>query len=189
MILYHYSVTKFDNLTTAEYRGSKVTEDMIKMKRPYTPGFYNQHISFFFDPVPFQLLGKLYGKDHKAWYPGSKLFQYIVDSEKIGDFAYHIVETPEAIEMVFDDTIEPAEFHRRFSEIAEAKKYIGKGNIELEHGSRKFIGKTREYFTKASKMEQFDSFKEKYAACVPHVMLYPKTGIVKYEEVSNIVIR
>ena len=189
MLLYHYSKDRYNSLTTREFRGLKIDEEMLKRKREYVPGNYNQHISFFFDPIPFQILGKIYGEGHAAWYPGSELYQYIVDSRDIGKFAYHIVESPESVEMVLDDDVTIEQYHERFAVIAKEKLYIGYSNSELERATRQFTGKTRKYFEEAGKKPTFDTVRDKYAAFVPHVMLYPKGGVVEYIEVDKIRIR
>lgn len=185
MLLFHYSKDLFDKLLTREKQGN-----VIKIKQEsYLPGNYNQHISFFFDPIPFYLISKIYGKDHPVWFPGNKLYQYVVDSSTIGNFKYHIVETPEKTQLVLDDSISEEDYKKIYPELAKKNFYLGTNNSELEKGSKKFINKTREYFLEANKKPNWEQVKNKYAAYIPHVMLYPDSGEVTISEVNTVKIR
>ena len=187
MKLYHYSSGKYQSLTTLEKRGQKYESKLPH--HAYLPGRYDQSISFFFDPIPFTLLSSIYGKDHPVWFPGNKLFQYLVESDDIGDFKYHIVESPEKTELIIDDEVTTEDYLRIYPKIAKKKLYLGKGSSELTRGSKPFINKTQQYFINAPKIKGWIEQSNKYAAYVPHVMIYPSSGEIDYEEVSSIKIR
>ena len=70
-------------------------------------------------------------------------------------------------------------------EIAKEKLYIGYSNSELERATRQFVSKTRRYFEEDGKKPTLDTVRDKYAAFVPHVMLYPKGVVVEYNEVDK----
>ena len=56
---------------------------------------------------------------------------------------------------------------------------------ELERATRQFVSKTRRYFEEDGKKPTLDTVRDKYAAFVPHVMLYPKGVVVEYNEVDK----
>ena len=187
MFLYHYSKEKFDEIRTKENRG-----DIFNGKpsiHTYLPGRYDQSRSFYFDPIPFPMISKVYGKDHAVWHPGNILFQYVVDSSKIGNFKYHIVETPEKNALVLDDDVSTEDYLRSYPKIARLKGYLGEGNIALEKAAKPFVGKLRDNILLASKIPEWQKSKHLYASFVTHLMLYPASGVVPYEEVTTIKIR
>lgn len=187
MLVYHYSKSSFPRLETLEYRGtksdSKPQEGVYKLL-----GNYNQHVSFFLDPIPFQVMGKIYGKDHHTWYSGNELYQYIVDTDKIGNFNYHIVETPEKLKLFYDDNLSDNDYEREIELLVTKNKIIGNQN-ELNKAARPYVGTLRDNINKVHRLPNWDSIKNKYAAGVTHLMIYPETGFIDYEERSKIKIR
>lgn len=193
MLLYHYSKDYYDNLKTLEQQRQLTKEEIERYKKfkhalsPDKP--YWKHISFFFDPIPVDKLGKWYGGDHIVWYPRSTLYQYTVDSKSVGDFTYEIVESPEKTQLLFDDSVSTDDYYKSMLEIMIKKKYRGSGNNELELGAKPLVNKTEYFFKKAKDHERFETFKNKYAACVPHVMIYPDNGIIDYLGVTKVTIK
>ena len=190
MRLYHYSKDSYKDLRTLEMQ-KKLTEkekdELRKYRHVLSPeGEYWEHISFFFDKIPLDFIGRIYGEGHKAWAPGNTLKEYTIDTSKIKKLSYDIVETPDKIKMLFDDSISTEEYFARMRADIEKKGYQGTSNSQLEKASRPFVGKTRTFFKEAFAHPKFDTFKDKYAACVPHVMLYPEGGVIKYESVIDV---
>ena len=190
MKLYHYSKDSYKDLRTLEMQ-KKLTEkekdELRKFRNKLSPaGEYWEHISFFFDRIPLESIGQMYGPEHKAWAPGTRLKEYVIDTVKLHKFSYAIVEPPDKTAMLFDDNVDTEEYYRRMLLNIEKYGYHGNSNRELEKASKPFVGKTAQYFKEASKHPKFDSFKDKYAACVPHVMIYPAGGIIKYDSVVDV---
>lgn len=193
MKLYHYSKEHYDELRTLEKQRPITREEKAKAIKDCLnsghPGFYYEHISFFFDPIPYDILGKIFGKDHHTWFPGSRLFEYEIDVKQLGHFSYYIVETPESTELFYDDTISESEYYQKLDQLNKDKHYIGSGEKELIKASQSLIGSTREYYLKVKSRPNWDDIKNKYAATVPHVMVYPDKGIVKYDAVKEVTIK
>lgn len=190
MKLYHYSKDLYKDLRTLELQ-KKLTkeekENYLKYRTPISPpGNYWEHVSFFFDRLPLEILGNIYGPTHHTWYPGNNLKEYVIDTDKIKKFSYTIVETPDKTKLLFDDSVDTEEYYKQMLLNIEKYGYHGNSNHELEKASRPFVGKTRHFFKEASKHPEFESFKNKYAAFVPHVMIYPVGGIIKYESVLDV---
>ena len=193
MQLYHYSKELYPELKTLEMQRS-ITKDEIKnyesFKTPLSPSKpYWKHISFFFDPIPIDKIGVWYGKGHRIWYSGNRLYEYTVNAKDLGRFSYEIVEPPEKTAILFDDTIPTEVYYSRMLEIIKANEYRGDSLSDLLKASKPFIGKTAKYFEAAVNHPNFEDFKEKYAACVPHVMIYPASGVVKPTKVGGVIIR
>jgi hypothetical protein len=154
MLLYHYSKDYYDNLKTLEQQRQLTKDEIEKYKKfknalsPDKP--YWKHISFFFDPIPVDKLGKWYGGDH---------------------------------------SVSADDYYKSMLEIMIKKKYRGSGNNELELGAKPLVNKTEHFFKKAKDHERFETFKNKYAACVPHVMIYPDNGIIDYLGVTKVTIK
>ena len=71
-------------------------------------------------------------------------------------------------------------------EIIAIKKYYGESKQDFEKVVKLFKDKTQYYFEQAKDHPMFETFKQKYAACVPHVMVYPETGIVVPSNVKKV---
>lgn len=65
---------------------------------------------------------------------------------------------------------------------------IGNTVSGLKHQLSKFKGKTKDFYISARKRSDAQEHFNKYAANVPHVMLYPKNGIVNIESVNIVTI-
>lgn len=193
MKLYHYSKQHYSELRTLEKQRPISQEEKKKAIEirlsSLAPGFYYEHISFFFDPVPYEALGKIFGKDHHTWFPGSQLFEYEIDVKQLGHFSYFIVETPEKTELFYNQTISDDEYDVRIKEIIEEHHYIGQGEKAFIKASEPLIGSTRDYYLKIKSRPNWNDIKNKYAATVPHVMVYPDKGIVKYNAVKEVTIK
>lgn len=193
MKLYHYSKDRYDDLRTLEKQRPITIEEKKKALQDIlaypAPGFYYQHISFFFDPIPYDILGKIYGKDHRIWYPGNQIFQYEIDLAALGNFSYYITESPEQIKILYDESLSDAEYEVQLKELMIKLHYIGEGKSKLIEASKSLIGTTRSSFLKVKSYSNWEEIKNKYAACVPHVMIYPEKGIVKYQSVKEVTIK
>ena len=197
MKLYHYSKDKYEILMNKIKQG-KFTEKELKEQIEYTketnsPGTYLEHISFFFDPAPLHLLGLIFGKGHHTWFDGNKLYEYIIDVDSLGDIPYNVVETPLCLKLL-DNTewVDTYEFFIKYQKnkykLQRANGEIGNTLDKLKHQITLFQGKTSQYYLAAKqRLDAKDNF-DKYAACVPHVMLYPNNGTIAIESINKVTV-
>lgn len=198
MKLYHYSKELYDKLKTKRISGladKKEIEEAEKFQSVSgLPGAYVDHISFFFDPIPYKEIGNIYGNFHSTWYNGSELNEYIIDTRELdNDITYYITETPNQIKLLDNtDWIDTDEFlleyKKKLNALKKEWKEIGHSKKDLEEQIKLYKGKTLDYYIKARKRRDYEENKFKYAANVPHSMIYPKSGIIEYESVSKIII-
>lgn len=187
MKLYHYGQAGYKVLKTLEAQRpitrteKKEALDMKAYRRNVPPGLYYEHISFMFDPIESDHW-KYFNKNHPVWKKGVSLTEYIVNTSQIGEFKWMIVETPEICDARVDDSVSDEEYWKIYVEVTTSK-YIGDGSRSLEKASREFVGHQKEYLKIASKLNPNSL---KYAADVPHVMLYPKDGMVLFESSRTI---
>lgn len=189
MIVYHYSQELYPRLETKEHRGERIKDYKPASELDRFLGNYNQHISFFLDPVPTAIMGRIYGKDHHTWFSGNTLYQYEIDTNTIGDFRYYLVETPEKLKLLYDDTLSDEEYYKKYYQIIKDHSLIGEGNGAFEKAAKPYLGKTRQSIESVQKLPNWESLKDKYAAAVTHVMLYPNSGVVDYASYTKVKIK
>lgn len=188
MFLYHYAIEPYNILLTRRHRGG-LTEEEIKRGIDIAafrcdPKPYYDHISFFFDRPPVEIIGDIFKPyDHDFWFNGNVIYEHIVHVESIGKFDYMITETPDKMKFIKqhwqDDFITDLEakhdFFVRLKKLEKAKGYYGNNLRQFLLSSNKFIGKTADFYRQSPKINDREDM-SKYAAAVPHVMLYPETG-------------
>lgn len=191
MLLYHYSKELYRQLQTRRIT-EKLTDDQIQTieakarERSTLP--YIDHISFFIEPIPLDILGVLFSKhDHPVWFDGNQLYEYTIDSESLkGNFWFEIVETPFDIQFMDSNwldnmsDLQKREYFAKQKELKLQNGECGYGSSELEKAAIKFLGTTRRFYIDGIKHHDSASLK-RYAARVPHIMLYPIGGIVAYK--------
>lgn len=186
MKLYHYSKEPFSELKTVRYRKQLSKEEIENATRIMNfrqeIGLYFDHISFFFEPIPVKNMGYFFRNvKHDFWFKGNKIFEHVIDSSTIGNFKFNIVESDEITKYSNtnwpdDPTVEnKLKFFKERRKIEESLKLIGSNNHELETYSAKYTGKILSYYSNAYKTNDDESML-KYAASVPHVMIYPDSG-------------
>lgn len=153
----------------------KAEKEMIERDRP---GFYFDHISFFLEPYPVHMAGKVYGKDHHTWFPGSKLFEHVVESDDISDFVYEIVEYPERTELYLNDKISNEVYFKKIEELRKELKLVGKKE-DFNMAAERYIGEVEKNIQRLPSVPAFKNFKHLYAGLVVHCMIYPKSGTIK----------
>lgn len=177
LILYHYSADKYPQLETLKYRGNDVGDKYGKTTKEIRPGTYSEHISFFLEQPPLDILGTIFGIKHHTWFPGNSMFEHQVDLEKVGVFKYLFVETPEKTKLYYDDSVGTDEYYKRLNRVNRTKLYIGSSLTEFKRPYTELKGRTREFYKLLPTRPNFDELRDKYAATVPHVMLYPMSGV------------
>lgn len=198
MKLYHYSRNKLDSIKSRRVLKLDPPGEIANLvvKDGY-PGSYVDSISFFFDSIPLDIMGDIYGKDHKAWGNGSVLVEHVVDVNKLDNLIpYRVVESEldmkhiESIDWKQWDSSE-AYIAKWYSDLLAVKKASGEQGIkrsDLIKQIKHFKGSTRKNIINASRDPDFKNYKDKYAANVAHLMLYPVKGIIPVESSKTIVI-
>lgn len=198
--LYHYSGSKHTVLKTRNAQGTHLSPEKLQAAREsmeihHDPGTYAEHISFFLEPVPLDKLGGIFGAHHHFWYPGHEIYEHVVDIASLPSFRYRVVETPLANDMFYKvdwDKLDDAEQQTFFQKLAEAQKAhgeIGSTVAQLRSCIRKFAGLTRKAYLALPGQPNWSEIKNKYAATVPHVMLYPEGGEVTVTDVEKVVVQ
>lgn len=201
MKLYHYATENYDALRSMRAQG-KCSKDEIRKAEAYckeyfTPGPYIDSISLFFDPVPLELLPKIYVKDHHTWFKGNKLFEFEVESDRLEmDINFNVTETPDDLKEVdridWDRWNNDEEFVIEYFQRKRDRKLrsgeAGKSVVKLNRQIQHYKGTTEKFYLAASKRADFKDHQGKYAACVPHLMLYPKHGVINIDSVQKVVV-
>lgn len=188
--LYHYNEVKFDILKTFEKQGKVTKEEIrkesLKTKTTVRPGAYYQHISFFLLPINVKDIAATYRSDHFFWYSGNKLVEHVVLLDDINDFKYEFVETPEKTKLYYDDSIGHEEYYKLVDELNVSKKYIGNSKRDFSKAYNSLINEIKPAYEALKNRSNWDIIKTKYAATIPHVMIYPKEGTIKIHETKQI---
>lgn len=199
MLLYHYAKEPYEQLKTKQQQGNLTLKEIEEGERIAAfrsdIGPYYNHISFFFEPAPLDILGTLFAKiHHDFWIPDSTIYEHVVESKTLGEFGWWITETAADIEQmykdwpidaVFTDAQKKAYFHKRLLRKEKAHE-VGYGNHDFEQAAKPYIGGMRKAYIEANKLYDDDS-KMQYAAYVPHAMLYPESGIAELKHPAKAV--
>lgn len=194
--LYHYSENEFDILKSLRLQ-NRASEISTPIKnRKYYPGEYSDSVSFFFEPIPTDIISACFKHEHDFWRSGKILFEHTVSISSLKDFKYHIVESPLKT-AIYDNFPELPSMNdvtwdnylRLSMELQQLAGEIGTDISTFKEIIHFLEGTTREQFSKIRYRKDFNNIKSKYAATVPHVMLYPKTGTVQVESVRKIKIK
>lgn len=186
MKLYHYGAAGYKELKTLEAQRritTKEKEEALRMRESrhnIPPDLYFRHVSFFFEPVESDHW-RFYSKDHHFWRKGSVITEYIVETREL-EFSWMIVELPEITQAIYDASISDEEFDKLYVEVYRSG-YVGSGTKSLEKKSKVFQGKLRQYSQLAFEKNPNSL---KYAAGIPHVMIYPKDKVIPLESHSTI---
>ena len=187
MKLYHYNQLVTDELLTKRAQGILTPEEIREAeqyaKRFKRPGPYCDHISFFMDPIPSSLLAHLFGDFHPVWYRGNEVIEHVVDTRTLDShILYNVVETPEKLKHLDsaaddDDSDEwLISYFKELNAIQTKNGELGQSLKGLDKQIIRFQGKLGDYYQSAKNRHDWEENKTKYAASVPHVMLYPSTG-------------
>lgn len=197
MLLYHYSHEKFKNLETLKYRskttGKSFTKAEIKEAEEDAefhgdPGPYYDHISFFVEKLDLDTLVKYFidaKVEHQFWKLDTPFYEYVVDSKNIKSFAYRFVETPfdmNHMQTKWNAHLSDSEIEKYFADqkrmkLATGEQGVKEGN-KFDHVGQRFVGLAMGRFLIGSFNNSADE-NSRYAAGVPHVMLYPEGGLIK----------
>lgn len=200
MFLFHYSNNKYPILKTLE-KQKHITKDerhkehdeYIAFKKKYKifrPGYYYEHISFFLSPVP-ENITDYFPKDHYIWFKGNTVYEHKVELTSKIHFGYEIVEFPEKTKLMYDESLSDEMYFKLMSDLYLNNRYIDKGYEKFLSiiKDKELIKAQNEYFSKLKDRPNYDEIKYKYAATVPHVMLYPLTGTLNVKSVKEMTLK
>jgi hypothetical protein len=199
MYIYHYSKKRFNELRSLSHQRNETKKELDDINKKYTqtmaPGPYANNISFFIEPIPIDILGDLFDNKHQVWFNGNHLYEYFIDVESLDkNILFNIVETPDDTKLMDSkdtDSMSDDEFDT-YMRLKMTNKYsrgeIGIGRNNLIHQISRFLGTIRQAFIDARSRTDAKDTVNKYAANVPHLMLYPESGIIQYKRVEQIVI-
>lgn len=203
MFIYHYSKELHPTLLTRRAQGVSAEEISNSEKQAVKFGLegpYVDHLSFFFDPIPSVALARIFkDAEHKVWYKGNALYEYVIDTQQFDPkILYRVVEsvkkTAHMDKFVKDNNWvddDPELLLKYLAEINRLQRQwgeLGESLSGLENQIRIHGGSTHQAFTAASRRPDFDEVKQKYAANVPHLMIYPKTGKAQVTAVNRLTI-
>lgn len=191
MKLYHYSDTHYDVLMSRRASGLPAPEG-VKVSEDYL-----DHISFFFDPIPSKIMPEVFSKGHPFWYAGHRLYEHIIDVNELEDgIRFHVVESlrktalldqfEEEHNWVDDDPVLLRKWNNLIADETLKNGEAGRSRTRLKIQISKNTGITASCFIAASQREDFHFGYNKYAANVPHLMLYPESGKIIIREVNEL---
>lgn len=185
MKLYHYAVTPFDHLMSRVAQG-------VGVWKP-GPWHYDKSISLFMEPIPRNLASILKHK-HSFWRQGAMIIEHVIDSSEIPvDIFYHLVETPERTTLLYEKqnwsrvATDPSLKDKYLDEIDNmeiSKGYKDRGRNNMIVAAKRYNTDIERYYRKMlelDKMNPEDGLLKKYAACVPHLMIYPDKAAIKVD--------
>lgn len=196
IFLYHYSAEKHNVLKTVEKQNKLTNEEKTKWDKiahdSGRVGAYYQHISFFFEPIPIDIISSVFNNEHPVWYSGNVLYEHKVSIAGLGEFKYELVESPEVTEIYYNpkyDSYSDEKWINLKDKIIKENHYNGHETTSLLSAINKNIGSVREAYKQLPHRSNFEQIKTKYAATVPHLMVYPKTGAIEVSSISKVVIK
>ena len=178
--LYHYSDQLFDSLKTREKQNKPLDP---KVKTNFSD--YDKHISFFLEPIPLDILPDIHHNKHPFYVAGKEVYEYRIPTVNLGTMRYHLTESPEKTKALYDNSIDDDAYYALMDKVNKEQKYVGTSIKDIEELVDKFEGTTRNFFLKVPTYPNYEEIKNKYAPCVPHLMVYPSTGVVRYSSVTK----
>lgn len=218
MLFYHYSEHEFPELKSLLAQGrqdnsSQVERDSgffdkvkinfdqvlrrLGMRDEYS---YDRHVSLFLEPIPLDL-AKIFKGQHKYWRSGLELFEYTIHLDDLPkDIRFIMEETPDKTRLLYEvqdwgsAKTNPSlvlKFKAEVIELQQENGYIGYGVNALVKVCRHFNKGIRHYYQLSENLaKRFpeDGIQAKYAACVPHLMVYPGYRSIKISETKKVVL-
>lgn len=203
MYLYHYAPEAHNTVQSKAASGIVTPLEAAheRLKAINNKAFhkaYCDHISFFFEPIPAELLPKLFPDDHHAWHKGNVLYEHIVDVDILPlHIPYDVVESTKFL-LAFDKFCIEKNWVDDNPALLREWQQLEDGMLRRwnERGSRLAFLKQKieenqgiiaQKYVEAVERPDFVWNKYKYAACVPHLMLWPPRGEVKVQKINKVV--
>lgn len=186
--LYHYSNKTLTELLTK--RSYTTDQQIISLAESNAKlvgdiGCYLDHISFFLEPIPTDILPKLFGGKHPFYRPNETCIEHVVQVKLTDSFDWALQETPVIGKFSdrwnWDDITREVRrgYIRQINKEMTRLKLQGSDVAQMFDAIRPYIGETRDYFIKARQSRWAEDTSTQYAAEVPHLMLYPNGGSMK----------
>jgi hypothetical protein len=202
--LYHYSLEKYECLLTLEEQWNRKIKVPTKEDLDYNTQRkvfrydefpYSQHLSFLLDPLPVDIIAKFKGGNNKL-YNAKSCWEYKIDIAAFKDnINYYMLAENDVNNFFAYNLWLDVEFPGKHFMYFKTRDLINKlaGNIGYDYLSLrsavfKYKGRTREAFKELTESDEFEWVKTKgmYAPTVPHLMAYPKIGVIEYADVKKI---
>lgn len=193
--LYHYSVEKYDSLKSLSARELQKEGFVSNEQDPFA---YNKSISFFFEPIPLDL-PEILNNEHNFWKSGTRLYQYEISTSQLEeDVPYLLTESEEIIDTLYNKQDwskakgQPEivkQYKAELKELETRLRYKGTGVDNLIRVAKKYRTGIREKYKALYQLHlknPEDGLLDKYAACVPHVMIYVDKQVLKPQRVQRI---
>lgn len=186
--LYHYSTQQLTKINTKRKQGIS-DPDLIRHAESRANnlgdiGCYLDHISFFLEPIPVDILPKLFKGKHPFYQPNATLIEHVVAVKLKDEIKWSLQETPVINEFSDRWDWEDIDVDKRRLYIRKINKEMtrlklqGYDTLDMFNAIRPYIGRTKEYFIKARSSKWAEDTSTQYAAEVPHLMIYPKDGVM-----------
>lgn len=199
IILYHYSDKMRDPLKTREAQGFVMSPDILKVEankyRYMTyPDLYDRQISFFIDPIPRDLPDKFDGRHH-FWKSGKTLYEHEIvvspANKALENIRFMLAEAPWRKKLMdqtnFNNEREVQEYYLKCAAMRAHLGEQGEGISSLSKVIEKYKGTCNQHFGQYRDDPYYETtILPKYAAMVPHLMLYPKDGIIPVHQIRKI---
>ena len=193
--LYHYSVERYTELSSLAARGLQKEGFEAKESDPFA---YNKSISFFFEPIPLDLPEILH-HEHNFWKKDAELYQYEISTVQLKEETpYVLTEGEEIVDLIYNKQDwskaegNPAFISKYKEEIRALElklKYRGTNIDDLIRVSKKYRTGIRERYKALYELNlkyPEDNLLDKYAATVPHVMIYTDKLKIKPKSTKRI---
>lgn len=193
--LYHYSVERYTELSSLAARGLQKEGFEAKESDPFA---YNKSISFFFEPIPLDLPEILH-HEHKFWKTGAELYQYEISTVQLKEETpYILTEGEEIVDLIYTkqdwskvegDASLISKYKEEIRNLELKLKYKGTKIDDLIRASKKYRTGIRERYKALYELNlkyPEDNLLDKYAATVPHVMIYTDKLVIKPKRVTRI---
>lgn len=195
VILYHYSVERYSELSSLFSRNLEKEGFESDKNDPFS---YNKSISFFLEPIPLDL-PKILENKHKFWKSGTKLYEYkISTSQLLEETPYVLVESEEVVDLIYnkqdwDKAKGNPELIKKYKQdikdLELKLKYRGTKITDFIKVSKKYSSGIKDRYKKLVELDKKypqDNLLDKYAATVPHVMIYVSSLKIKPISVKQI---
>jgi hypothetical protein len=190
--IYHYNDKKLNELLNKKKQEELGLIEVSEQEKKEKEGrsivyndFYSsiEQISFFFDPLPTDLVVKELYKN-PMYQKGNILYEHKVNVEKLNLKAWQVVESPIKTSMLDSWTLDGKELWAdKVTALEEIYGDRGRSVEGLIKSILRYKGKTRSYYEASFKNVNFtDENRSQYAAMVPHLYIYPINGkIIPYD--------
>ncbi len=193
--LYHYSVERYTELSSLAARGLQKKGFEAKESDPFA---YNKSISFFFEPIPLDL-PEILRREHNFWKTGAELYQYEISTVQLKEETpYILTEGEEIVDLIYNkqdwskvkgDASLISKYKEEIRALELKLKYKGTNIEDLIRVSKKYRTGIRERYKALYELNlkyPEDNLLDKYAATVPHVMIYTDKLVIKPKSTKRI---